>query len=82
MRSSYTFFFFSNNSSALTQILSRKALLPLVVFLFAKAFPAKIVRGSGVMLFFFFVISRPNYSHIKPFMQLLPFRATFPKLEK
>ncbi len=32
--------------------------------------------------FLFFVISRPNYSHIKPFMQLLPFRATFPKLEK
>lgn len=32
--------------------------------------------------FLFFVISRPNYSHINPFMQLLPFRATFPKLEK
>ena len=37
---------FSDNFSALTQMLSRKALLPLVVFLCAEAFPAKIV-GEG-----------------------------------
>ena len=35
---------FSDNFRALTQMLSRKALLPLVAFLSAKAFPAKIAR--------------------------------------
>jgi hypothetical protein len=40
-------FWFSDNFRALKQMLSRKDLLPMVVFLSMKAFPAEIIREGA-----------------------------------